>query len=328
LSAILQVSEKMTVSLPPPDSPVWQEPWLCTYDTCPLDVFGQLIYRPSLAGNALFLALFAAGALAQLVLAIRYRTWGYLVAMAGGCVIEIVGYVGRIELWQDDFNNNNFIVYLVGCTIAPACFSAAIYLSLSRIILVYGKDACRTNPRLITMGFITCDVLSLCLQAAGGALASVANTHAQTQTGINIMIAGLSTQVASTFAFTLVCAWIAWFTRVNRPQLNQETYPLRHSFKFQYFLLAIGLSSVLILERCTFRVAELSRGFDGDIAQNQALFMVLDGAAMIVVVLLLTTAHPGLTMSSGIWAAGAFRRLKNVGGGEFVTVEEVKNDTA
>ena len=226
----------MTVPTPAPDSPVWQQPWLCTYATCPLDLFGQLHYRPSLAGNALFLAVFSLGLLIQIAQAIRYRTWGYLIAIIGGTGLEIVGYVARIELHIDDFNNNYFIIYLVGCTIGPACFSAAIYLCLSRIIVIFGRDISRLSPRLITVSFICCDLLSLVLQATGGALASLANTKAQENTGVNIMIAGLSTQVASTVAFIIVGAYLAWSIRRQQSRLNPDTYTLRHSKIFKFFL--------------------------------------------------------------------------------------------
>jgi len=226
----------MSVPVPPPNSTLWEEPWLCTYATCPIEIFGQLRYIPSLAGNAFYLAIFALGLLAQIFLGIRYRTWGFLVAMVGGTGLEIVGYTARIELHIDDFNNNYFIIYLVGLTIGPALFSAAIYLCLARIISVYGNSTSRFTPRLITCFFVACDFISLCLQAAGGALASLANTHSQEQTGVHIMIAGLSTQVASTLAFICVCSEIAWNVWRTPDKVNPNSLFLRQSRKFQFFL--------------------------------------------------------------------------------------------
>jgi hypothetical protein len=226
----------MAVPTPAPNSTLYNEPWLCTYATCPVEIFGQLRYIPSLAGNTFYLALFALGLLLQIGLGIRYRTWGYLVCMIGGIGLEIVGYTARIELHIDDFNNNYFIIYLVGLTIGPAFFSAAIYLCLARIIAVYGNSLSWLTPRFITCFFIACDFLSLVLQAAGGALASLANTKSQEQTGVNIMIAGLSTQVASTFAFIFICCQLAWSVRRNSLKVNPNSRSLRESPKFQFFL--------------------------------------------------------------------------------------------
>jgi RTA1 like protein len=233
----------MSVAPPGVNSTLWNEPWLCTYATCPVSEFGQLQYIPSLAGNAFYLAIFALGLLIQIGLGIRYRTWGYLVAMIGGTGLEIVGYTARIELHIDDFNNNYFIIYLVGLTIGPAFFSAAIYLCLARIIAVYGNNLSWLTPKLITCFFIACDFVSLLLQAAGGALASLANTKSQERTGVNIMIAGLSTQVVSTFAFICICCQLAWSVRRNSLKVNPNSLSLRRSTKFRYFLAGESIPS-------------------------------------------------------------------------------------
>ena len=255
-----------------------------------LDDYGQLTYVPTLAGNALFLALFVCGMLAQIGLGIKYRTWGYLVAMIGGIALELIGYIGRIMLHNDILDNNDFIIYLVGLTIGPAFFSAAIYLCLSRIITIFGSELSWLAPKTITLLFVSFDFFSLILQAAGGAMASVANTKNATQTGINIMIAGLSTQVASTTAFIFVCLHIMWAVRKHPERLNQSTLQYRKRLYFRLFLsgmfqpssarqaranivAAIGVATVCILVRCCFRVAELEGGFDSAIANNEVEFM-------------------------------------------------------
>ena len=98
--------------------------------------------------------------------------------------------------------------YLIVLTIAPCFLSAGIYLCFSRIVVLYGEQFARFRPRTYTIIFITADIFSLVLQAVGGALADTATTEesAQGQDGINIMIAGLSFQVASLFVFMSLCA--------------------------------------------------------------------------------------------------------------------------
>jgi hypothetical protein len=226
----------MVVPLPPYGSIYWTEPQLCNYTTCPLDPFGQLFYRPSLAGNALYLSIFVLGLLVASGLSVKYKTWGYLVAIIGGAGLEVIGYAGRLMLWQNDFNNNSFIIYLVGLTIGPAFFSAAIYLCLARIIAIYGASLSWFTPRLITIFFVGSDFLSLVLQAAGGAIASTANTHSTAQVGINLMIAGLSTQVVSMTAFVGVCSQLAWAVRKHPERLNMDYQEMRHSKRFRFFL--------------------------------------------------------------------------------------------
>lgn len=78
-------------------------------------------------------------------------------------------------------------------------------------------------------------------------------------------------------------------------------------------LQAIGICTIAILIRCSFRVAELSRGFGGSIANNEVLFMVLDGMMMAIVIILLTVAHPGIILGP-MWKAGGFRLRKSRAG--------------
>ena len=294
----------------------------CTYATCSVAENGQLHYVPSLAGNVLYLALFTAFLIIQIPLAIRHKTWTYLVAMVGGLVLEMAGYAGRIMLHQDDFNENNFIIYLVGLTIGPAFFSAAIYLCLSRLIAVFGTSLSYFKAKTITAVFIGCDVVSLVLQAAGGGIvASVSGFSPLRQDGLNIMIAGLSTQVASMTLFICVCLQLAWSIQTNPHQINPNNSRLRRSLSFKLFLLgkciqsqrqvtvittiltilqAVAIATITILVRCCFRVAELEGGFGSSLANNQVAFMVLDGAMVVTAVSCLTFVHAGPVLGP-IW---------------------------
>jgi hypothetical protein len=66
---------------------------------------------------------------------------------------------------------------------------------------------------------------------------------------------------------------------------------------------------VCILVRCIFRAAELFGGFDSSLANNETLFMLLDGTLMIIAVIMLTIAHPGLTLGEH-WHTATFH-LRN-----------------
>lgn len=76
----------------------------CTLDTCPLSK-SFFAYRPSLAANATFLALFACSLAAFLAQGVTSRKFiGFTAAMVSGCVLEVLGYVGRIMSYQNPFN--------------------------------------------------------------------------------------------------------------------------------------------------------------------------------------------------------------------------------
>jgi RTA1 like protein len=208
----------------------------CTYKTCSVEEYGQIRYIPTFDGNALYLALFSAFLIAQLWMGIKHRTWTYLVGMFGGLVLEILGYVARIQLYYDVFDQNVFTTYLIGTTIGPAFFSASIYLCLARIIPVYGGDLTPLSARTITISFVSCDIVSLVLQAIGGAMTAIADTDSSMQTGINIMIAGLASQVASMTIFVYLCLQFAWNIRQNPSKRNPDGMELIGSRRFRIFL--------------------------------------------------------------------------------------------
>jgi hypothetical protein len=209
----------------------------CRLDKACLDEYGSVHYLPSMFGNALFLGIFGLVLLLQIwPLGIRYKTWGYMGAMIGGCILEVVGYIGRILMNTTPFDDNNFIIYIVGLTIGPAFFSAAIYLGISRIITIFGSSLSFFKPRTVTLIFIGADLVSLILQSAGGAIASMADTQEDNDMGVNIMIAGLIAQVVATSAFAGVCLHLAWSIRKHPERLDPSYAQFRKTRKFTLFL--------------------------------------------------------------------------------------------
>ena len=128
------------------------------------------------------------------------------------------------------------ISYLVCLTIGPAFFSGSIYICLSRLVVVYGENLARFRPRTYTITFVACDITSLVLQALGGGIASTANTQSSTQVGINIMITGLSFQVASLVLFIILCAEFAWNVYKAQGAWEPTFEPLRQTKRFTGFL--------------------------------------------------------------------------------------------
>jgi hypothetical protein len=75
----------------------------CTYDTCPLSLsfWG---YRPSLGANLTFLILFGISTLVYIGQGFLNKAWlGFTIAMVCGCVLEVIGYVGRVLAYNDLF---------------------------------------------------------------------------------------------------------------------------------------------------------------------------------------------------------------------------------
>ncbi|KAJ5593842.1 RTA1 domain protein [Penicillium hispanicum] len=308
-------------------------PWItssqqCTLETCPLS-YAHIRYLPNLAGNAFFVAIFALLIPVQLWIGVRARTWGFMFGTICGLILEVLGYVARLKMRDNPFIDQWFTMYMVCLTIAPAFLSGAIYVSLARIVGVYTTEISRMKQRSYSLIFVACDIISLLLQAAGGAI-TTSNNNSTVQAGINTMIAGLSTQVASLTLYLVICFDFGWrvyrlrgqylgveecqltskrglsqsFSNGQRsPALNPQLTGLRESKAWKVFLVLQGLATVCIYIRSVFRVAELSGGFDSHLANDQTTFMVLEGAMISIATIALSTwGHPGIGFQ-GEWEA-------------------------
>ncbi|KAI4110768.1 MAG: hypothetical protein LQ339_001044 [Xanthoria mediterranea] len=282
-----------------------EERALCTLKTCQIQE-SYYNYRPSLAANGAFLALFLFSLLAFLVqVTLSKRFIGFTIAMVSGCLLEVLGYIGRIMSYHNPFDENGFLMQICCLTIAPAFLAAGIYLTLSRIVVTFGPENSRIKPLSYPRIFIPCDILSLVLQALGGGMASAAShSNKNPETGNHIMVAGLAFQVFTLLVFMLLCADFAVRTvvrsnRMGDAALDPTHATLRRSMKFRAFLVALTLSTICIFIRSVYRVVELGEGWDGALIKNQTLFIVLEGVMVVIAVLVLNAFHPGLCFREG-----------------------------
>ncbi|KAK5123168.1 hypothetical protein LTR85_003366 [Meristemomyces frigidus] len=272
---------------------------LCTLETCCL-AQSNFLYIPTYGGNLFFAIFFGILLLPQLGLGIRYRTWGFMVGMVMGLVLEIIGYAARVQIHDSPFADNPFLMYLICLTIAPVFISAAIYLCLTRIIVLYGTNLSRFAPRTIAICFMSSDFLSLVLQAAGGAITDTADEQSTKQTGVDIMIAGLVLQALSLAVFLVVVADFAWCCSRGVFNMDPEKQRTRERPVFKIFMLGMILATLCVLIRSIFRAAELWGGFNGNLWNNEVDFMVLDGMMIALATICLTALHPGLAFG-GQW---------------------------
>lgn len=199
------------------------------------------------------------------------------------------------------FNSNSFLIYLVALTIAPAFLSAAIYLCLSRIVIVYGTHLSPVRPGIYTIIFCTCDFISLLLQAVGGGIAASTKKVDLLNTGKNVMLAGLGFQVGSLVLFSGAAGYFFFRVWSNQDSWNQRYLTLIGSRRFKAFLIGLVVATVTIFIRSVYRCVELSGGFQGKLfTKDEALFMVLEGVMIVFAGSCLTAFHPGISFQ-GSW---------------------------
>jgi hypothetical protein len=83
----------------------------CSLPECAIDrsIFQ---YRPSLAANSTFIALFGVSLIIHVYEGIRWRQRMFGTLMAMGCVCEMIGYGGRIIEWNDPWSFNGFMLQI------------------------------------------------------------------------------------------------------------------------------------------------------------------------------------------------------------------------
>ncbi|KAF2715098.1 RTA1-domain-containing protein [Pleomassaria siparia CBS 279.74] len=291
---------------------------------CPME-WATIGYHPSMAGNSIYLIAFVILFAAQLFYGIRKKTWTYMSALLIGIFAEAIGYIGRLMLSQNPYSMDNFLMNLVPLTIAPALFTAGIYLCLSRVITVVGSQNSRLKPKMYTYVFIGFDLLSLILQALGGGIASTANDKKGSDLGTNIMIGGLICQVISMILFFIIWGDFALRVRRNKASgaLTRNQPPLYEGLRatkmFHLFQWSLFVATLLVFIRCIYRVAELWDGFSGHLANDEATFMIFEGPLIIIALTAMTVFHPGRVFGNlwvpagkGVRSDGSHKLLTNM----------------
>ncbi|KAK3693758.1 RTA1 like protein-domain-containing protein [Podospora appendiculata] len=325
-----------TANIPPP--PPGYRGWFLYCRDNPTDPFcidnvrSYYLYRICLAANAILMALFGLSLVGFVTTyALTRRGLGFTVAFVLGIICEILGYAGRIMSWKNQWADTGFLIQITCLTIGPAFMAAGIYLCLRRIVYTFGPENSRIAPEMYTRFFIPCDVISLVLQAVGGAMASIASQNNKSvDLGDNIMIAGLSFQVATLLVF-MVCAADFGFNVRRRIRKygadgaldqHEAVRRVRNSWRFKGLLVAMAVSTICIFWRSVYRVAELSRGWEGPLMRRQDLFVGFEGVMIIIACLVLNAFHPSVCFREIMEGAGGIgSKRKAAGGSECVSRE-------
>ena len=154
---------------------------------------------------------------------------------------------------------------------APCFFSAAIYYILGQMITQYGRRYSVISARMYLAIFVTFDVISIVIQAVGGASASKAGGEdppGDTKPGTHIMMAGIIIQLVSMTVFGLL--WLIFLWRARAVPISRT------------LVVATTFSAFCIIVRNFYRAIELSQGWKGYLITHEVYFAVLDGALMVL----------------------------------------------
>lgn len=262
--------------------------------TSQINVYGiELNHDSNLAALVCFSFLWAA----HTILGLLYKQWWFGTAFFIGSGLETAGYIGRFMSVSDPYDLDLFLVQIICLTLAPAFFMGGVYFLLAKFAMIYGAGVSRLRPMWYSYIFVSCDLISIILQAIGGGMAAMAlQDNKDTDPGTNIMVAGLAVQVASMSLFIGFC--VDFMIRVRRTakagiEFEPKYAHIRSNKLFRPFLYAIGVCTILIYARCIYRMAELAEGWSGYLILHEVYFLVLEALIVFLGTFCVTVIHPG-----------------------------------
>ncbi|KAK6401082.1 hypothetical protein LTR81_023735 [Elasticomyces elasticus] len=144
---------------------------------------------------------------------------------------------------------------------------AAIYTLVSVLINAYGKEHDPLPPKVVLGVFITFEIVATLIQIAGAALVGVAYSNQKDPTTpSNILLAGLSIQLASFAVFLVVLAWTLF---------RSKRSPVSVSW---VFLTTLIVATLAVYFRTCFRLAEGAEGLMEELSTHEVYFWCLEFA--------------------------------------------------
>ncbi|GFF78953.1 protoporphyrin uptake protein 1 [Aspergillus udagawae] len=245
-------------------------------------------YDPSMAGAVIFVILFSITTLWHAFQLIRTRTWFFIPFLIGG-IFETIGYAGR-AMSSSQSPNWTLVPYLIQTMcllLAPALLAASVYMLLGRIILVLRAEShAMLKKKWLTKVFVTGDVLSFLLQGSGGGIQSSGSLDSM-KFGEHVIVAGLFVQILF-FGFFIITAgsFDVKLRRYPIPRCFEGHIPWRKHLNMLYG------TSVLILIRSIFRLAEYLQGNDGFLLHHEIFLYVLDALLIFIAMAAYNICHP------------------------------------
>jgi hypothetical protein len=176
-----------------------------------------------------------------------------------------------------------------------------IYPVLGVIVSTVGEEHSPLRVRTLTAGLVSSEIIALVLQVVGFGVAfhdvhrNTLNVNAETYVGARIVLAASALQLLTlliAIALMLVISMRAIGARRSHGAASLAP-------TFLACAAAIVASMAVLAGRLGYRVALLSGGLRGALAQNWILFILFDGAAVAFVLVLLTVLHPSFFLVVG-----------------------------
>ncbi|SPO01499.1 related to phospholipid-translocating ATPase [Cephalotrichum gorgonifer] len=292
--------------------------WQPGFDTChsvsplcpvELTVYGDYF---SLGGSAFYVAAHSALLVAQIYLGWRARTWSFAGYLGVATAFEIAGYAGRVVMSDNPWSYASFVIQLLFLILGPTLVAASISVTFKHLVIWHGPEWSFIRPVLYPWVFVGPDIFSIVIQAAGGGVSASATggegpaDQGLLDVGDGLLLAGVVFQLANMIfcgGLMVVYLWRRHHglkLRATQGGVSGSSTPTAvptkpvtpEDKKVQTFIYAITAAYIAVIIRCVYRIPEQQKGWGNDLMQNETLFLILDGAMVLIAVILLTVFHP------------------------------------
>jgi hypothetical protein len=215
--------------------------------------------------------------------------------------VEILGYAFRALAYNHTGQIMPYAVYAVMTLLAPALFAATIYMVLGRLArpVPQSRPLLIIPERYLTGVFVGGDILSFVVQGGGCGLMVMRDVQ-KIKVGEKIVVAGLIIQVLMFGLFGLVAALFqARLERRERARGSPSSAACRP------VLYALYATSALIMTRSIFRLIEFIQGREGYLMQTEWPTLVLDGALMVLTMVVFFLWRPAKHINAIMHASSA-----------------------
>jgi len=265
-------------------------------------------FAPNLSANAFLLTIFGAFIIPQLYFGIKHRTIGFTSAILVGLALEVVGYVGAIQV---HFSPATLPPALIGLTLGPTFIAAAVYVCLEYVRHIYDPEnrITTTRARIYTCVFWTFSLIGLGMQIAGALLARYAENQTKLRNGTVLLAIGYAAQFQPLIMSCVL--YLHFYRNIKHFRTVRENGWVED---IKHFLWAYFFAGIFIIFRCIFRVVEFSLPpYYNVIARHESFVLGFDGVMMILVCIILAVMHPGVMLAAAYQQAGEISRWKSTG---------------
>ncbi|KAG6008200.1 hypothetical protein E4U21_004799 [Claviceps maximensis] len=299
-------------------------------------------YRPNVASNVVLLVPLCLLVPCIWFLRLGSRTSAFSTTLMVGVVLEVLGFVGRILLHGSGDSRGYFALSLLGTVLGPAFVSAALFVLFPLAVKVCGGRVSRRELKLARLVLCTVIAAAVGIDVIGVVFISYGFNGVTRDHSASIIEAGLCMQVVSLLFSAAVYLAFSLGPRSddggvgdgddgdnsndrndnsNNRNDNSDSNSnsssnsnghaaLFRATKSRRFLRGAEAATILILVHSIYRIVEIAGGLDGTLFQNEAAFMVMNGALPLLSVLLLTIFHPEITLASSPLPPSLSRRTR------------------